>query len=190
MTAHALMFVDKPTFYRFIQTADEQHRYEYVRGWIMQQQAGGTRKHTQIATRFSAVLVQALDPNVWIVTGPDRAADMGDTVRYADAMVERADTATGDSLRTEHPTLVLEVLSPSSEERDLSIKPAEYMRLELLDTYIVASQDEVLCYIWQRQTDGTFSHEPQMLKGRDQVIQVPALGVAIPLAEVYRGIDV
>ena len=105
-------------------------------------------------------------------------------------MVERIDTATDDSIQTDKPVLLVEVLSPSSEERDLSVKPTEYLSLPTLDTCIVASQDEVLCYVWQRQLDGTFAEAPQKLQGRDQVIQVPGLGLAIPLAEVYRGIDV
>ena len=33
MTAHALMFVDKPTFYRFIVKSGDDARYEYVRGF-------------------------------------------------------------------------------------------------------------------------------------------------------------
>ena len=54
MTAHALMFVDKPTFYRFIVKAESGYRYEYVHGWIMQQQAGGTFDHVQIGRRYHA----------------------------------------------------------------------------------------------------------------------------------------
>ena len=68
------------------------------------------------------------------------------------------------------------------------MKPMEYMRSESLDTYIVASQDEVLCYVWQRGTDGTFNEAATEFRGRDKVIDVPGLGIAIPLAEVYRGI--
>ena len=194
MTAHALMFVDKATFYRFIQTADERHRYEYVRGWIMQQQAGGTRRHARIAQRFLVYLSMQLDEFAWSVTGSDLAADTGDTVRYADVMVEPAAATDGKALASEAPVLLVEVLSPSSEERDLLQKPAEYMSLASLDAYIVGSQDDVLVYVWQRQADDTFPHAPVTLKGRDQVIQVarlgPRLGLAIPLAEVYRGIDI
>ncbi len=190
MTAHALMYVDRPTFYRFIVDADERYRYEWVRGWIMQQQAGGNLRHARLGAAFCTVLSNHLDPAVWAVTNSDRLIDMGSTTRYADALVERVGTAAADSLETEQPVLIVEVLSPSSEERDLSVKPTEYLAVASLDTYIVASQDEVLCYVWQRQQDGTFADEPAKVQGRDRMIQVPGLGVAIPLAEVYRGIDI
>ena len=187
MTAHALMFVDKPTFYRFIVKADEQHRYEFVRGWIMQQQAGGTLKHAQLGTRFTFELRRQLDPQRWVVTGSDRAIDVGDTVRYPDALVELPGAA-GESLSTTEPVVVVEILSPSSEERDLSAKPVEYMSIATLQAYVVASQDEPLCYVWLRGPEGAFPAAPLTVKGRDQSITVPALSIAIPLGEVYRGI--
>jgi Uma2 family endonuclease len=68
-------------------------------------------------------------------------------VRFADAVFERVGTPSDDSIETEHPAVIVEALSPSSEERDLSIKPLEYFQAASLDTYIVTSQDEVLCYV-------------------------------------------
>lgn len=190
MTAHALMYVDRETFYRFIANADERFRYEWVRGWIMQQQAGGTLRHGRLGAAFCRVLGNQLDLETWAVSNPDRLIHTATTTRYADALVERLGTASDDSIRTESPILLVEILSPSSEERDLSVKPAEYLALASLDTYIVASQDAVLCYVWQRRPDGTFNEAPLRVEGRDRAIDIPTLGIAIPLAEIYRGIDV
>lgn len=187
MTAHALMYVDKETFYRFIANADDRYRYEYVRGWIMQQQAGGTHKHARLGFRFARALDDAVDRTLWEVTGSDRGIDVGHTVRFADAVVEKRHQA-DDSLSTANPALILEVLSPSSEERDLGSKPLEYLHLASLQAYIVASQEEPLCYVWQRSADGTFEEKPQTIKGRDAVIAVPRLGVAISLADIYHDI--
>ncbi len=86
--------------------------------------------------------------------------------------------------------VLVEILSPSLEERDPSVKPAEYLEIASLDSCIVASQDGVLFCVWQRRPDGTFNEAPLRIEGRDQVIQVPGLDLAIPLAEVYRGIDI
>jgi Uma2 family endonuclease len=190
MTAHALMYVDKPTFYRFVTNSDERHRYEYVRGWIMQQQAGGTLRHARLGAAFCAVLRSAVDLSIWAVSGPDRLIDLDGAVRFADAVVERVGTAADDSIETAHPVVIVEVLSPSSEERDLSVKPLEYFRATSLDTYIVASQDDVLCYAWQRRPDGSFAEAAEVIRGRDQVITIPTLGIAVALDEVYRGIDI
>lgn len=78
----------------------------------------------------------------------------------------------------------------SSEEGDPSIKPDEYLALVPLGTRIAASQDAGLCHAWQRRPDGRCNEAPVRIEGRDQMIQVPGLGIAIPLAGVYRGSDV
>ncbi len=105
-------------------------------------------------------------------------------------MVERLGATEDKALASESPVLLVEVLSPSSEERDLSAKPTEYLSLASLQAYIVVSQDEPLCYVWLRNADGKFRSEPETFKGRDQIIPVAALGITLPLAEVYRGIEI
>ncbi len=159
MTAHAVMFVDKPTFYRFVTKAENGLRYEYVRGWIMQHQAGGTFDHAQIGRRISRIIERQLDLDRWAISDFERGVETPETIRYPDVVVEPVG-ALGTSLSTSVPVVVVEVLSASSEERDLSAKPIEYMSLESLQAYIVASQDEPLCYVWLRGEDGAFTSAP------------------------------
>lgn len=188
MTAHPFIIVDKATFYRFIQTAPEGHRYEFVRGRIVEDMTGGTLAHAVIARRFASIIEAQLDVQRWVITnGSDRGVDTVETVRCPDVVVEAAG-APGKSLSTTEPAVIVEVLSQTSGERDLEIKPTEYRGLSSLLAYIVASQDEPVCQVWLRGTDGTFPAQPVTIEGRDQVILVPSLSIAIPLAEVYRGI--
>jgi Uma2 family endonuclease len=85
------------------------------------------------------------------------------------------------------PALVVEVLSPASEERDLETKPEEYLALPTLQAYIVASQDEAACLVWMRGPDGTPPAEPVAITGHAGVIRAPGLAVGIKLGDVYRG---
>ena len=187
MTEHAFLIVDKATFYRFAAAAPEHVRCEYVRGRIVQQMTGGTFDHVRLAKRIADFIAGQLDSADWIVSLSDRGVETSQTIRYPDVVMERAGAA-GKSLSTDAPVLVVEVLSPSSEVRDLEAKPAEYTSLATLHAYIVASQDAPACLVWLRRADGTFAAEPASIDGRDEVIHIPALSVAIPLAEVYRGI--
>ena len=188
MTAHPFLIVDKATFYRFLASAPEGHRYEFVRGRIVQEMGGGTLKHSKLARRFSIVIERQLDEAKWeINNGSDRGVETSQTVRLPDVVVEPAG-ASDTSLATIEPVIIVEVLSVSSGERDLEAKPAEYTSLASLVAYIVASQDEPACQVWLRGLDGTVPEQPSTVEGRDQVIQIPTLSVAIPLAEVYRGI--
>ena len=188
MTAHPFIIVDKATFYRFIQNAPEGHRYEFVRGRIVEDMTGGTLAHAKIARRFASAFESRIDEQLWEITnGSDRGVDTPETIRCPDVVVEPAG-APGKSLSTVNPVVIVEVLSQSSGERDLEIKPTEYLALASLQAYIVASQDQPVCQVWLRGVDGNFPAQPVTIEGRDQVIHIPAPSVAIPLAEVYRGI--
>jgi len=185
MNVSAYLKVDKAAFFDFVSRQAE-GRFEYEEGRIVQQMTGGTRRHAVIAQRLVSLLERQLDAAAWLVTGHNRGVDTGPTVRYPDVVVEPA-SGTWDDLSTAAPALLAEVLSPSTHQLDMNVKPAEYMSLPSLKAYIVASQDAPQCWLWLRGLDGRFPELPQEA-GRDGTIAVAALGLAIPLAEVYRGL--
>ena len=188
MTAPALIKVDKATFYRFIANAPDNERYEYVEGRIVQQQPGGTLEHASIAKRFAGAIERQLEETAWtVLSGSDRGVDTKKTVRFPDVVVEPAGAAS-DSISTDKPVLLVEVLSPSSGDRDLTTKPDEYMGIASLQAYIVASQTAPECLVWLRRANGAFPADGELVSGRDQMIDVPQLNLTIPLAEVYRGV--
>jgi Uma2 family endonuclease len=83
--------------------------------------------------------------------------------------------------------LIAEVLSPSSATLDLGDKAAEYLRLPSLATYLVLSQDEIKAWVYLK---GSQQHPgPEPIRAADATIRVPALGIELPLAEIYRGIE-
>lgn len=184
MNASAFIKVDKATFFKVAER--HEGRCEYVRGRIIVQ-SGGTFNHSQVAANFLQIFKQQLDATRWIASGSDRGVETEETVRYPDVTVEIAG-ADPHSLFTQKPVIAVEVLSPSSEERDLDVKPLEYLCIPTLQAYIVASQDEPACLVWLRGADGTFPAEPVEIKGQPGVIRVAQLSVEIALADVYRGI--
>ena len=92
-------------------------------------------------------------------------------------------------MSTTWAVLLVEVLSPSSVARDMNLKLAEYTSLPSLQCYVVASQDEAIVWVWQRDEDtGAFPALPQEISGLDGRIDVRSLGIDLPLAEIYRGL--
>lgn len=83
---------------------------------------------------------------------------------------------------------MVEVLSPSTRATDLSLKPAEYMSLTALQAYIAAEQDEAKCLVWMRDEAGAFPDAPVEVTGLTATISLREPRVAIPLAEIYRGL--
>lgn len=79
------------------------------------------------------------------------------------------------------PIVLFEVLSPDSGKRDLEIKRELYLRLPTVRHYVVIAVKAVEITVF----DGG-GGEPRCLRDLALSLDLPALGVAIPLAFVYR----
>ncbi|MGE3917333.1 MAG: Uma2 family endonuclease [Hyphomicrobiaceae bacterium] len=183
---NAFAKVDKETFLRFAAAHAEQ-RYEFVRGRIVQQMTGGTKDHGQVARRLTRSIEDQVDAAAWLVL-QDRGVETRETIRYPDVSIEPADEP-GDSLSTTRSVLIIEVLSPSTSVNDLDVKPAEYMSLDALDAYLIASQDEPAMLVYERAPDGTFPPAREV-SGIDTVLGVRTRSFSINLrfADIYRDI--
>lgn len=80
--------------------------------------------------------------------------------------------------------VVFEILSPSTADRDLRWKRKAYTSLSSLTHYVVIAQDAVDVVVFAR--DAGFAE--QRLRSLAEAVAFPALGVTLPLAEIYRDI--
>jgi len=78
--------------------------------------------------------------------------------------------------------VAFEILSPSTAERDLRWKRTAYTSLPSLSHYVVIAQDTVDVVVFPR--DAGFA-EHRMRSLRDS-LELPALGISLPLSEIYR----
>src|SRR6267142_52322 len=78
--------------------------------------------------------------------------------------------------------VAFEVLSPSTEGRDLRWKRTAYTSLPSLTHYIVIAQDVVDVVVFAR--DQGFAE--QRIRSVDKVIELRSLGISLPVAEIYR----
>lgn len=175
----------KAAFLRWVQ--GRPGRFELKDGRVVMQ-AGGSRHHAIVIGRLVGLLSSRLDPELWNVVRTELAVEVADDIRYPDLLIERANQS-GDALSATEPIVLVEVLLPSSVGTDMTIKLSEYTSLPSLEGYVVASQDEPICWVWQRAGEArAFPAIPMEIKGQDSAIGIAALGVALPLADVYRGI--
>jgi Uma2 family endonuclease len=159
-------------------------RYELANGRVVMM-TGGSFGHALVVRGLSKALDVRLGGTRWIVLTSDLAVGIGPrTVRYPDVVV----AARGGKLRdltATAPIVVAEVLSPSSVTNDLGDKATEYLRLSGLAAYLVLSQDEPKAWIWVRGEAG-FPAGPDVIAGNDGLVRIPALGVELPLSEIYE----
>jgi Uma2 family endonuclease len=173
--------MDKPEFLAWVQA--HEGRYELVGNRVVMM-AGGSRGHGVIVRRLANALEKRLDNRRWAVWTSDFGVDIGpNTIRYPDVVVDLADGRSQDLTATA-PLLVAEVLSPSSVTHDLRDKAAEYLQLPSLSAYLVLAQDEVKAWVCARGA-ATFPSSPSVITGLDATIEVAALGINLPLSEIY-----
>ncbi len=88
-----------------------------------------------------------------------------------------------------NPILVVEVLSKSTAELDLTSKRDGYASLESLKIYMVVSQNVARVEIFTRHANGILQTEA-VITGLEATVSLPAINCEIRMADVYRGVNV
>ena len=86
-----------------------------------------------------------------------------------------------------NPTLIFEVLSPSTEAYDRGKKFNHYQHIVTLTDYILISQDRIRLERYQRQEDGSWRYTCH--EGREDIVHFTALECEIRLADIYDKVD-
>ena len=82
-----------------------------------------------------------------------------------------------------NPTVLFEVLSPTTEAYDRGEKWAHYRRLDSLQEYILVSQNKARVEQYVRQDDDSWKFIA--VDGLEASLFLPSLGCSLPLSEVY-----
>jgi Uma2 family endonuclease len=89
---------------------------------------------------------------------------------------------------TLNPTVLFEVLSPSTEASDRGEKFVAVRRILSLRLYVLISQEQMLVEIYERSTDAEHWHYTAHM-GSDAVAKLPAIGIELPLTDLYEGVE-
>ena len=175
--------MDKASFLAWADGREE--RYELVEGRVVMM-TRPRRAHAIIVRNLILALHRRLDPEKWLVIA-EFGLDAGPkTLRFPDVVVDRIGGSPDDRWAT-GPVLLAEVLSESSRKTDLEDKATEFLRLPSVEAYAVFAQREAKAWAWLREA-GSFSSRPREFVGEKNVIGLPAVGIELPLSEVYAGL--
>jgi len=86
-----------------------------------------------------------------------------------------------------NPTILIEVLSTSTEKYDRGLKFRHYQQIPSLKEYLLVAQDEALVERFVRLDDGQWGLISFV--GLEAELAFAAIPVRIPLADVYAGVE-
>jgi len=162
-------------------------RSEYLNGRVYAM-SGASREHNRITINLSAMLHSRLKGKPCEPFSGDLRVKVSPTglYTYPDVIV-----ACGESrFEDEHvdtlldPTVIIEVLSDSTEAYDRGEKFAHYRALESLTDYLLVAQDRPRIEHFVRQPDSRWLYS--VLDGLDEQVEIATLDCVLPLAEVYE----
>ena len=152
--------------------------------------AGGTLEHSLIATNLARELGNRLRGTPCIPFNSDLRIKIEATglLTYPDISVicgaprfaeDTADTAV-------NPSVLVEVLSESTEAYDRGKKFEHYSQIPTLREYLLVSQTEPRIEQFLRQADERWLWTAA--NGTDSKLEIPSLGISITLSEVFANV--
>lgn len=158
-------------------------RHEYVAGGIYAM-VGSSAAHNRIALNLATAL------NLHLRGGPCRVYMSDLKVRigaaeafyYPDVVVSCSpEDRQASAYYLSHPTLIVEVLSPSTERIDREEKRERYQRIESLEEYVLVAQEPPRVEVYRRGA-GVWEVE---VYGADDRFTLRAVGLELAVMEIF-----
>jgi Uma2 family endonuclease len=163
-------------------------RHEYLGGTV-HAMAGANRRHNEIISSIFAVLRPQLK------SGTCKAyieavklhikTSLAEYFYYPDVMVG-CDPADNHEYYLESPSILFEVLSPSTESIDRREKLLAYQTIPSLEHYVIVAQEERRVEWLQREGN---SWKVLVLTQPEERLEFPGQKASLTLAEIYEGIE-
>ena len=172
----------------------QEEKHEYHQGDVYpmnrgaESMAGGTEPHATVITNTLVALDRYARPRgckVYTEAMRVRVA-AADVFTYPDLSVVCGAPQFHDARKTAllNPLVVVEVLSPSTQNYDRTLKFDTYAQIPELESYVLISQDNPAVDVYTRDGDGW--HLTHTAVGD---AAVPALDCALSMSELYDGVD-
>jgi len=167
---------------------DSGTKHEFVNGQVFAM-SGGTPAHARITANVTALLTNALRGKPCCVFSPDLrvrvlATGLG---TYADVTVIcgsiELDPADAKQHTALNPRVLVEVLSPSTEDYDRGEKLGSYKLIPSLEEVVLVAHDRREIEIVRREKDGGWSRQ---IARDGESLTLGSLACELAVAEIYH----
>jgi len=174
--------------YYLLRERAAEERSEYFDGQIVAM-SGGTTAHAAIAQNIGAHLYFRVRDGCRVYQSDLKVrAAAANAFMYPDVFVLCGEPGYIDRTHdvVTNPTIVFEVLSPSTERHDRTTKASAYRSIESLRAYVFVSQREPRVEVYSREANGEWSCAVYRQYG--DTVPFPAIGCELTLAEIYKNL--
>jgi Uma2 family endonuclease len=163
-------------------------KLELING-VIRMMSGATRNHNDIAANTFVALRTA--GSGCYITASDTAVGVAETGSYffpdISATCEEPTFEDRGIAVLNNPNLIIEVLSLSTERKDKGVKFEAYTKLKSLKEYILIDSKALQVHAYYRLEQGSW--EIGNYFNREQHVEVKTLGVSVPMATIYEGVE-
>ncbi|MFP4221134.1 MAG: Uma2 family endonuclease [Phormidium sp.] len=166
--------------------AESVERHEYRDGKVVTM-TGGSATHNKIVLAIVSWLLNQLDSKYEVFASDLRLwLPQYNRATYPDVMVVEGEPVFQEQRSDEilNPTLIVEVLSPSTAAYDRGDKFRRYRSIPSFAEYLLVSQGEPYIEQFSRRDEGVW--EFRALEGLEGAIGLPRFDVELPVEEIYR----
>jgi Uma2 family endonuclease len=162
----------------------QQLRHEYIEGEVFAM-TGGTKPHNRIAGNLYTALDSHLAQSSCEVYISDVKVQVttANSYCYPDVVVTYDLRDRESNSIVQHPCLIVEVLSPSTEAYDRGGKFARYRQLETLQEYVLIDSEQIGVECFRRNEQGLWVLYPY---ATEDTITLTSVGLSLPVTALYR----
>lgn len=159
-------------------------RHEYVKGETFAM-PGGSDEHNRLAVNLASALVAGLRGGLCRAFVTGMKLRVHDTLFYYPDLFIACDPGDSAEYFRTSPSVVVEILSPSTEATDRGEKLHNYRRIPTLKAYLLISQEIMRVEMYRRQGEAAWIYEA--LESITDAVTLTTPPLQIPLATIYDG---
>jgi len=165
-------------------------KYQFINGEMVAM-AGGTINHGTLINNLSAILYTHLRKSPCRVLS-ESTLKIEDDCHLPDIMVTcNEQDVTENKTYIEHPKLVIEVLSPTTEKYDRTGKVWIYTQCRSIQEYVLIEWDMMIVQRMTRKGAGELDWfqwiDRRYYQGES--VELETIGISIPVDDIYEKID-
>ncbi len=162
-------------------------KHELINGQVYAMSSGSVN-HSRIAIRFATMLDTHLDASSCITGNSDLRINIVGTNNYIypDVSVTCDDRDKTTAQYITYPSLIVEVLSPSTESYDRSGKFRLYRKNLNLQDYLLVSSTSIEMDLYHKNDAG----EWLIINYQEgDTVELKSINLSFPIEQVYRGLE-